>query len=50
MLLSSLRQTDYSEFIAPNGLFKTTNAEAPKKHRGYSVRCPSGGLGEGRTF
>jgi len=31
-------------------LFKTTNPEAPKKHRGYSARCPSGWLGEGRTF
>jgi len=31
-------------------LFKTTNAEAPKKHRGYSVGCPTGWLGEGRAF
>jgi len=40
---------DVTEFIAPDGLFKTTNAKAPKKH-GYSVRYPSGGLGEDRTF
>jgi len=35
---------DVAEFIAPDGLFKTTNVEALKKHRGYSVRCPSGWL------
>ena len=33
---------DITEFIAPEGLFKTTNVEAPKKHRSYSVRSSSG--------
>ena len=32
------------EFIVPDVLFKTTNAGAPKKHRGYPDMCPSGGL------
>jgi len=26
------------------------NAGAPKKHRGYAVRCTSGGIWQGRTF
>jgi len=34
---------DVTEFIVPNGLFKTTNVEAPNKHRVYSVGCPSRG-------
>ena len=41
------RQTDISsgtEFIAPDVLFKTTNAGAPKKHRGYPDMFPSGEL------
>jgi len=33
-----------TEFIAPDVLFKTTNAGAPKKHRDYPDMCPSGGL------
>jgi len=47
------KQTDLfvgTDFIAPDILFKTTNAEASKKHRGYLVRCPRGGLAAGRTF
>jgi len=47
------RQTDLfvgAEFIAPDVLFKTTNAVALKKHRGYLVRCPSGGLVACCTF
>jgi len=31
-----------SSFIAPDELFKTMNTGAPKKHRGYPDRCPSG--------
>jgi len=31
-----------TEFIAPDVLFKATNARASEKHRGYLVRCPSG--------
>jgi len=41
------RETDLfggTEFIVPDVLFKTTNAGAPKKHRGYPDMCPSGGL------
>jgi len=41
------RETDLfggTEFIVPDVLFKTTNAGAQKKHRGYPDRCPSGGL------
>ena len=34
-----------TEFIALDVLFKTTNAEAPKKHKGYPYWCPSRGLG-----
>jgi len=34
----------------PDVLFKTTDAWAPKKHRGYLVKCHSGGLAAGRTF
>ena len=41
---------DVTEFIVPGGLIKATNAEAPKKHRGYSVRRSSGRLGERRTY
>jgi len=33
-----------TEFIAPDALFKTTNAGAPKTHRGYADMCASGGL------
>jgi len=33
-----------TEFIAPDVLFKTTNAGAPKNHGDYSDMCPSGGL------
>jgi len=33
-----------TEFIAPEVLFKTTNAGAPKKHRGYPDMFPSGGI------
>jgi len=32
-----------TEFIVPDVPFKTTNAGAPKKHRGYPDMCPSGG-------
>jgi len=39
-----------TEFIAPDALFKITNAGAPKKNKGYPIRCPSGGLGKGRIF
>ena len=39
-----------AEFIVPYLLFKTTNGGAPKKHRGYPDRCPSGGLAARRTF
>ena len=41
------RETDLfggTELIAPDVLFNTTNAGAPKKHRGYPDMCPSGGL------
>jgi len=41
------RETDLfggTEFIVPDVLFKTTNAGAPKKHRGYPDMCPSGEL------
>jgi len=34
-----------TEFTAPDVLLKITNAEAPKKHRGYPYRYPSGELG-----
>ena len=30
-----------TEFIAPDVLFTTANIGAPKKLRGYLVRCPS---------
>jgi len=33
-----------TEFIAPDVLFKKTNAGAPKKHRDYPDMYPSGGL------
>ena len=41
------RETDLfggTEFIVSDVLFKTTNAGAPKKHRGYPDMCPSGGI------
>jgi len=41
------RETDLfsgTEFIVPDVLFTTTNAGAPKKHRGYPDMCPSAGL------
>ena len=47
------RETDLfvgTEFIAPDVLFKTTNAGAPKKHRGNIDRSPSGGLPAGCIF
>jgi len=40
---------DVTEFIAPDGLFKTTNAEAPKKQRLFS-QVPQRRLGVGRKF
>jgi len=46
------RQTDLFSgtwFIAPDVIFKTTNAGALKK-RGYPDRRPSGSLVEGRTM
>jgi len=33
-----------TEFVVPDVLFKTTNARAPKKRRGYPDRYPSRGL------
>jgi len=50
--MDAFRQTDLfvgTEFIALDVL-KRTNAGAPKKHRGYPGRCPSGGLTAGRSF
>jgi len=41
---------DDTDFTALDVLFKTTNADAPKKCRGYPDRCPSGRLAEGCTF
>jgi len=41
------RETDLfagTDLIAPDVLFKTTNAGAPKTHRGYPDMYPSGGL------
>jgi len=39
-----------TEFIAPDVLFKTTNASALKKHSGHPDRWPSRGLAAGRAF
>jgi len=47
------RQTDLfvgTELIAPDVLFKTTNAEALKKHGGYLVMCSSGGRVSGLLY
>jgi len=33
----------FAEFIAPDALFKTTNAGASIKRRGYPDMCASGG-------
>jgi len=44
---SADRETDLfggTEFIMSDVLFKTINAGAPKKHRGYPDMCSSGGL------
>jgi len=39
-----------TDFIAPDVLFKKTNAGATKKHRGYPDKRPSGELAAGSTF
>jgi len=47
------RQADLfvgAEFIAPDVFFKTSDAGAPKKRRGYPGKCHSGGVAAERTF